>query len=270
MSSVVSLTMRSVVSRWSGVRGPAVHTYSVGMTASPRESCVADSGRSARAAACRSAPTSSGFAGHDLAALDQLHLELPVRQLRRDRSRADHLGLRDCRTRPAAAPPTCGRRRTSCRPSTSSPPAAAEPPGPRTPHGRRACRPSSTSGARCRSPAGCPRRTRPRAPPPARRWRTRPGREVTTILVPVAPSSSSCCRTRCATSSRSPESMRTAPSSGPGDLDGRTDGLGDVVRVHQQRRAPPERVHLRRGRRPARVSCSRVKAWALVPTVGMS
>lgn len=39
--------------------------------------------------------------------------------------------------------------------------------------------------------------------------------EVTTILVPVAPSSSSCWRTRWATSSRSPESMRTAPSPGP-------------------------------------------------------
>ncbi|CAM5723709.1 hypothetical protein STENM223S_02974 [Streptomyces tendae] len=39
--------------------------------------------------------------------------------------------------------------------------------------------------------------------------------EVTTIFVSRAPSSSSCCRTRWATSSRSPESTRTAPSSGP-------------------------------------------------------
>ncbi len=39
--------------------------------------------------------------------------------------------------------------------------------------------------------------------------------EVTTILVFRAPSSSSCARTRWATSSRSPESIRTAPSSGP-------------------------------------------------------
>ncbi len=38
---------------------------------------------------------------------------------------------------------------------------------------------------------------------------------VTTIFVLSAPRSSSCWRTRCAISSRSPESMRTAPSSGP-------------------------------------------------------
>ena len=77
-----------------------------------------------------------------------------------------------------------------------------------------------------------------------RRWRTRPGRRTATIRVLVAPSESSSSRASRASTARSPESIRTAPSSGPGDLDRGPDALGDVVRVDQQRGVRAERVHL--------------------------
>ena len=64
------------------------------------------------------------------------------------------------------------------------------------------------------------------------------------IRVFVAPSASSCARTWSASTPRSPESIRTAPRSGPAISTAEPHRLGDVVGVDQQRRALAERVHL--------------------------
>ena len=60
---------------------------------------------------------------------------------------------------------------------------------------------------------------------------------VTVIRVPVAPSSSSRPRAVADSSARSPESIRIAPRSVPGDLDRGADALRGVVGVHEERRA---------------------------------
>ena len=228
-------------------RAPAgrAHTYSVGITGSPRDSCVADSGSPARAATCRSRTPLQRLAGDDLAALDQLHQQLPVRQARRHRPRSRSPRPRRPRARPAGAPPTCGRRWTSSRPvdffATGTSGAVRVR---RLAPGPPACRPSSRSGARLpvTSWVPTPYASTGAAASEAIAYSSRS--EVTTIFVSVAPSSSSCCRTRCATSSRSPGVDAHGAQLGPGDLHGRAHGLGDVVRVDQQRRAPAQRVHL--------------------------
>ena len=73
---------------------------------------------------------------------------------------------------------------------------------------------------------------------------------LTTILVPVLPSSSSWVRAWVAITPRSPESMRTAPSSRPATSTALPDAAGDVVGVDQQGGAGAERLDLGREGRP--------------------
>ncbi len=91
---------------------------------------------------------------------------------------------------------------------------------------------------------------------------------VTMILVSLAPSSSSCRRTRWASSSRSPESIRTAPR--PGPATSTASATASVTsKVSTSSVVPPPRESTCAVKASRSLSCSRVKACALVPTVGM-
>ncbi len=89
------------------------------------------------------------------------------------------------------------------------------------------------------------------------------------IFVLYAPRSSSWRRTRWASSVRSPESIRTAPSSGPATSTAvRTASLRSYVSTSRVVPRPIEAICAVKASRS--LSCSRVKAWAAVPVVGMS